>query len=204
MLGFVIVTTLLAAQPSGLEPVFIEDRGVEMMVRRRFYGVEGRRFAAARNSVFARQIGYQWAAGTSYHVSAEWHLEPTEDECRISSVFLSSEVTIELPHWVDFERASGRSKRQWRELSEGIQVHEHGHVNIAFYGITRARDILEALPPRPDCDALATDARAALEDASEWIARNQREYDRLSSHGEEQDAVADWFPHDDAVGRLPE
>lgn len=204
MLGFLLTTALFAAQSSPTDPIFLEDRGLEMVVRRRFYGIEGRNFSQAQTNVFARQLGFQWAASTSYNISAEWYLEETEAGCELTSAFLSSHLTIELPHWVDVQDASRRSQRQWQELSTRIQTHEHGHVNLAFYGMARARDLLEALPPAENCDRMAEIAGETVESVQDWTRRNQREYDRLSDHGQDQEAVADWVPHDDAVGRLPE
>ena len=70
--------------------------------------------------------------------------------------------------------------------------------------MARARDLLEALPPAENCDRMAEIADETVEAAHDWTRRNQREYDRLSDHGRDQDAVTDWVPHDDAVGRLPD
>jgi predicted secreted Zn-dependent protease len=70
-----------------------------------------------------------------------------------------------------------------------VELHEHGHRDIAEAAANDLARTLEALPGHPSCDALAAAARNAASTLLARHAQTQIAYDRETGHGATQGAV---------------
>jgi len=194
----VLVAALsVLVQSTPLDTEFMEDRSVELAVRREVYGIRARRSRDAEDYVEDRLDRGQWASTRRFHVSAEAYFAEERGTCSLDGVFVSAEAVVELPYWTGLPDASDRATGRWNAFFSGIVDHESAHLDIAMAGLTRIRDDLEALPPAGTCEDLDASIQSTVRDGRDWIDRNQRDYDDVTGHGQNEVAGAAWQPLED-------
>ena len=198
MIEFILPAALLF-QNTHLDTQIIDRDRLEIVLRRELYGVSGRNFRDASNAVFTRNLQTGSAASAQHSASMTWNFYSDGTECRLSSFYVYSEITLVYPHWVEVHDRSGRDRRRWDELFADFQVHEHGHADISIQMASALRNGMAALAPQPDCETLTGEIEALQADLADWEERNQLEYDRLTRHGLDQEDLGDWVAHDGAT-----
>lgn len=156
-----------------------------------FYDVDGADVRSLLTSL--RQRGPSdgsgtWAASTSWVF--RWSYQPLLDpSCRVQAAHVSLDLAYTYPQWNAPANVAPAVTTAWTGYLERVELHEHGHRDIAEAAANDLARALEALPAQPTCDALADAARAT---AAELLARHaqaQIAYDRDTGHGASQGAI---------------
>lgn len=156
-----------------------------------YYDVEGADIRALLTSL--RQRGPSdghgtWAASTSWVF--RWSYQPSVDAaCRVQLARVNLDLAYTYPQWNAPANAAPNIATAWQGYLSRVELHEHGHRDIAEAAANDLARTLEALPAQPSCEALADTARAT---ATELLARHaqaQVAYDRETGHGATQGAV---------------
>lgn len=156
-----------------------------------FYDVEGADVRSLLTSL--RQRGPSdghgtWAASTSWVF--RWSYQPALDPaCRVQAARVNLDLAYTYPRWNAPEHAAPAVSTAWTGYLARVELHEHGHRDIAEAAANDLARALEALPAQPTCEALADAARAS---AAELLARHaqaQVAYDRETGHGATQGAI---------------
>ena len=164
---------------------------VQVTAATSYYDVEGADIRALLASL--RQRGPSdghgtWAASTSWVF--RWAYQPTVDTtCRVQTARVNLELSYTYPRWDAPASVAPNVSTAWQGYLARVELHEHGHRDIAEAAANDLAQALEALPGQASCDALAETARAT---AAELLARHaqaQVSYDRETGHGATQGAV---------------
>ena len=181
-----------------LPPVIIDEPNLEIVIRREFYGVTGRRYRDAHNAAFTFQLSSGGVAMVRPDIQFQYSYEESDEGCRLTDYYVFSHVNITYPVWVEYEDRGRRDRERWDELFERLQIHENRHSDIAIQSAARWRNYLAMMDPEPTCEQLEAVIRAEFDREADWHERNQSEYDRITQHGQQQSEADDWVPHDDA------
>lgn len=164
---------------------------VQVTAATSYYDVEG---ADIRSLVASlRQRGPSdghgtWAASTSWMF--RWSYQPVLGTgCQVQAAQVSLELSYLYPRWNAPATAAPAVGTAWQGYLSRVELHEHGHRDIAEAAAGELARALEALPGQASCEALAGSARAI---AAELLARHalaQITYDRETGHGASQGAV---------------
>ena len=156
-----------------------------------YYDVEGADVRSLLASLRQRGPGDghgTWAASTSWVF--RWSYQPILDPtCRVQAARVSLDLTYVYPQWKAPANVAPSLATAWQGYLARVELHEHGHRDIAEAAANDLARALEALPAQPTCEALAETARAT---AAELLARHaqaQIAYDRETGHGATQGAV---------------
>jgi predicted secreted Zn-dependent protease len=164
---------------------------VQVTAATSYYDVEGADIRALLASL--RQRGPSdghgtWAASTSWVF--RWTYQPTVDAgCRVRVARVNLDLAYTYPRWDAPNGVAPNVTTAWQGYLSRVELHEHGHRDIAEAAANDLARALEALPGHASCDALAETARAT---AAELLARHaqaQVAYDRDTGHGATQGAV---------------
>lgn len=156
-----------------------------------FYDVEGADIRSLVSSL--RQRGPSdgrgtWAASTSWVF--RWSYQPIlGTACQVQAAQVGLELSYLYPRWNTSDAAAPTIGTAWQGYLDRVELHEHGHRDIAEAAAAELAHALEALPGQASCEALAESARAT---AAELLARHaqaQIGYDRETGHGATQGAV---------------
>jgi predicted secreted Zn-dependent protease len=154
-----------------------------------FYDIDGASAGALRDQI--HRLGPKDESGESRDALTVWELEwtyrdaPAADNCAVSDVRVTLDVTVTLPRWKPPATAATGLSAAWRTYLERVRLHEGGHRTIAE---RNARALFAALGPlrAPNCDALhSLVSRTAEEIVADGRARN-RAYDVQTKHGQTQ------------------
>jgi predicted secreted Zn-dependent protease len=165
--------------------------GVRLTTSTDYYAVEGASLASLLASLRQRGPGDghgAWAANTVWVF--RWSYRPTaEADCRVASARVDLDLTYTYPRWTAPTDAAPALVAAWDGFLARVELHEHGHREIAEAAAADLVKALQELPPQPACDALAATARTT---ANQLLARHadaQRTYDQETGHGTTQGAV---------------
>ncbi|MET0552441.1 MAG: DUF922 domain-containing protein [Vicinamibacteria bacterium] len=152
-----------------------------------YYEVTGSTAAELRASM-DRNGPNKSPSGRSSAGFAQWDVEwsylwtATSDECRLTRVSTSLTVNITLPRWSSVDRPVELAAR-WRRFVDALRTHEDGHAQNGRDATRVIGEKLRALPPEPDCPALA----AAIQKTAEGVLAEYRardvSYDLRTAHG---------------------
>jgi predicted secreted Zn-dependent protease len=165
--------------------------GVQVRFATQHYAVEG----TSRSGLLAslrergpRDGDESWAASTSW--SFRWSYRTAVDAgCRVVSARVDLELTSTAPEWDAPSSVSPSLVAAWDGYLDRVEVHEHGHEEIAERTAAEIVQALQALPARPSCDALGIAARDTVSVVLARHAAAQAAYDRETAHGATQGAV---------------
>jgi len=186
--------TVLAAEapgPPDPQTTAATTGAVQVTAATSYYDVEGADIRALLASL--RQRGPSdghgtWAASTSWVF--RWSYQPVVDTaCRVQVARVSLDLAYTYPRWDAPAAVAPNVTTAWQGYLSRVELHEHGHRDIAEAAANDLARAIEALPGHASCDALAETARAT---AAELLARHtqaQAAYDRDTGHGETQGAV---------------
>jgi predicted secreted Zn-dependent protease len=165
--------------------------GVRTTASTDYYTIEGASLSALLSSLRERgpSDGHgTWAANTTWVF--RWSYQPASDAgCRIASAKVDLALTYTYPRWTAPGDAAPGLVAAWDSYLTNVELHEHGHRDIAEDAAADLARTLQELPAQTSCDALAATARTT---ASQLLARHaeaQRAYDQETGHGERQGAV---------------
>lgn len=143
-----------------------------------------------------------WHGRTALSIERRVDLVSSREGCRFGGLRTTLVVTVTLPHLVTGDVRRRRALEQaWQRASEGLSVHEEGHVRIGVDEARASHGRLAAIGILPDCRA----ARRAL--VREELRFRQRQaflherYDRRTDSGARQGAFV--RVEVDAAGRAP-
>ena len=85
--------------------------------------------------------------------------------CEITAVEIELGLVVTLPQHSDPSSLGNlQLSSRWRELAEGVRVHEQAHVDIYIEGVEAFQQRVKALPERfSDCDTLKSSLESAWE-----------------------------------------
>ncbi len=150
------------------------------------YDVEGRRYRDAVSRI--RQVGPMgYDAVTHSAISYYFETSRGPDGCSLRYLELPLDVRILYPRWTGYERARRAERDAWDRHIHVLTVHENIHALIAFLGTIEAYNSLIQTAAEPDCDALQALLRARTDEANDRVRQWQRDFDRVTDHGMEQD-----------------
>jgi predicted secreted Zn-dependent protease len=156
-----------------------------------YYPVEGSSLRALLTSLRERgpSDGHgTWAANTAWVF--RWSYKPVSGaECRVGSASVELALTYTYPQWTAPVDASPAVVAAWEGYLARVELHEHGHRDIAEAAAADLVKALEALPAQSSCDALAATARSTAGQILTRHADDQRAYDLETGHGATQGAV---------------
>jgi predicted secreted Zn-dependent protease len=129
-----------------------------------------------------------WAASTGWVF--RWSYQPIIDvTCQVQTASVTLDLTYTYPHWTPAPATSNTLVSAWEGYLSHVELHEHGHRDIAQATATDLLQALEALPAQTTCDDLANAARATADAILTRHAQAQIAYDRDTRHGATQGAV---------------
>jgi predicted secreted Zn-dependent protease len=158
-----------------------------------YYEVTGSTAADLRTSLDRngpkKNAGGRVSAGwTKWDVEWSYLWTTTSDECRLTRVSTTLTLTTTLPRWSSADHPGELSAR-WNRFLEALRAHEDGHARNGHDATRVIGERLRALPPEPDCPALAAAIQKAAEAAlAEYRARDVS-YDLRTAHGLTQGAA---------------
>jgi predicted secreted Zn-dependent protease len=156
-----------------------------------FYAVEGADVRSLLASLRQRGPADRhgtWAASTSWVF--RWSYEAVaQADCRVQRAGVALDLTYTYPQWTPPLGASDTLIGAWQGYLARVELHEHGHRDIAQGAAAELVRTLETLPAQATCDALADSARAAAEALLTRHNQAQITYDRETRHGATQGAV---------------
>jgi predicted secreted Zn-dependent protease len=184
----------LAADPSrspDVQAPAAAPAAVQVTSAASFYDVEGSDVRTLLASL--RQRGPAdghgtWAASTGWVF--RWSYQPVVDAgCHVELASVALDLTYTYPHWAATPDATAALVTAWQRYLERVELHEHGHRDIAQGAADDLVRTLEALPAQTTCEDLAVNARAAVDELLIRHAQAQVTYDRETGHGATQGAV---------------
>lgn len=123
------------------------------------------------------------AAGRSAHASAYTQFHWTKRQRgEICAFEVRMESHVVFPQHIDPVGLSDEAWRWWSDYAQTLEMHEAGHLKIAY---DTYPDLVFALENGP-CDTANARAEAVLDDLNYRQAR----YDRVTDHGANQAAIA--------------
>jgi predicted secreted Zn-dependent protease len=190
----------LAPAPASAElpPVAADEQAtaaipdsVHVTTSSQYYAVEGASISSLLTSL--RRHGPSdgsgtWAASTGWVF--RWSYQPIADPaCRVASAHVELELTGTYPQWDAPDGVAPAVSTAWSSYLTHVELHEHGHQQIAERAAADLVRTLETLPAQTSCDTLAASARATAADLLARHAEAQAAYDRETGHGATQGAV---------------
>ena len=135
-----------------------------------------------RNGPRKSPSGRSSAGFTQWNVEWSYLWTTTSDECRLTRVSTTLTVATTLPRWSPADPPVELSAR-WSRFLEALRAHEDGHAQNGRDATRVIGERLRALPPEPDCPALAAAVQKAAEAVlAEYTARDVS-YDVRTAHG---------------------
>ena len=172
--------------PPGYEAPPPLPTGVVAEVRERPYRVQGVTEAEiARSLAMNRRPG---EGGGRYSGSYSWQMRwsfqygPARGGCRMRSVRLRLRSEMQLPEWVDRERADSALIAAWDTYIERLRRHENRH---QVHAHSAARDVYRMLKrfTAPTCATMESRANARARRILERYREKDRRYDEETRHG---------------------
>lgn len=180
------------AQARQSAPDFPRMDQVPVRIDLEFYDVEGRSSRALEESIrYAGPIGFD--AATRANMSAYWEYQRVGQRCQLTVLEVPLEVTIRYPRWVDLDRASRQMRTSWERRMVVLEVHENGHAILAFATALDLYNELALFGQDLDCNSVNESMQVLSDAAMATLRIRQREYDRITEHGERQNDY-DWTP----------
>lgn len=184
----------LAADPTGpprAQATTGLPAAVQVTSATTYYDVEGADIRALLASLRQRgpSDGHEtWAASTSWVF--RWTYQPTLDPvCRVQAAHVSLDLAYTYPQWNAPANVAPTVTTAWRGYLARVELHEHGHRDIAEAAANDLARALEALPEQASCDTLAETARTTAADLLARHSQAQVAYDRETGHGATQGAI---------------
>ena len=180
-----------AARPPDGQDAAAVPTTVQVTSATSFYDVEGADVRTLLASL--RQRGpadghEQWAASTVWVF--HWSYQPVVDAgCRVRQAGITLDLTYTYPKWAPPPDATPTLVTAWQRYLARVELHEHGHRDIAQGAADDLIRALEALPAQATCDDLAATARATVDGLLTRHAQAQVTYDHETGHGATQGAV---------------
>jgi predicted secreted Zn-dependent protease len=168
----------------------IEDR-VRVRVLTEIYPVEGADLQTLLASLRQRgpsDGGDTWAASTAW-VFRWSYRSAVAPACRVVTARVELDLTYTYPRWTAPLAVPAAAVTAWEAYLAHVELHEHGHREIAEAAAADLITALEALPAERTCDALAVSARALASTVLDRHVEAQATYDRETGHGAIQGAV---------------
>lgn len=126
---------------------------------------------------------------TDFGLTLSYDLYEEAAGCRIDRIAVQLEIDMQLPRLADDVRASSERRTRWRQAREGLNRHEHGHIDIALEHAERLLEALHALPTSADCHAARRVAGRQYMRLAMRHSLAQQLYDLRTDSGARQGAV---------------
>jgi predicted secreted Zn-dependent protease len=164
---------------------------VRLTTATEYYAVEGSTVSSLLASLRERgpNDGHgTWAANTAW--TFRWSYQPVSGaDCRAGPARVELALTYTYPKWTVPLDVAPSVVAAWDGYLDRVELHEHGHRDIAEATAAELVTSLEALPAESSCDALAATARTTAGQILARHADEQRAYDQETGHGTTQGAV---------------
>lgn len=109
-----------------------------------------------------------------------------DGRCGLDDVKIELEVLMTLPEWHAKRHADPRLEQGWPGYLAALTGHEMGHRANGVKAAFGVRDVLAAMPPMQDCEALAAAANTSATAVLGDYRKADVEYDRQTDHGAKQ------------------
>ncbi|MCI5066123.1 DUF922 domain-containing protein [bacterium] len=136
--SLVAVCALCSAVIGSLQPAQMSefDRLPLQGVKIQYYDIDGRTADELKEAMRTRgpvdEFGRRSYAYTSWHVQWRWpSRERAAEEVDLRGAEVSLSISLTLPRWSGYERASSHLRARWNRFSQALLFHELGHVAIA-------------------------------------------------------------------------
>jgi len=109
--------------------------------------------------------------------------------CRVSEVHVKVSATLQMPDWLDRDRAPPDLQSRWSAFYQALMVHEEGHRDN---GVRAGNDFMRrigALGGAADCPTLSANIAALGQQLTTEYQSVDDAYDRTTRHGATQGAV---------------
>lgn len=126
---------------------------------------------------------------TDFGLTLSYDLYEEAAGCRIDRIAVQLEIQMQLPRLADDVRASAERRARWRHAREGLNRHEHGHIDIALEHAERLLEALHDLPTSGDCRAARRVAGRQYMRLAMRHSLAQQIYDLRTGSGARQGAV---------------
>jgi predicted secreted Zn-dependent protease len=151
-------------------------------------GADARTLLASLRQRGPRDGHESWAASTGWVF--RWSYQPVADAgCHVQRASIALDLTFTYPRWAPPPDAAATLVTAWQRYLARVELHEHGHRDIAQGAADDLIRTLEALPAQATCNDLAVVARATVDERLTRHAEAQATYDRETGHGATQGAV---------------
>lgn len=180
-LAILLTSPPAVAQSRTAPPAFAAMPGIAF----RYYDVSGRTgqevAASLRRNALRRPDGQSASGLTRWGYSFRWGEYSDRHGCRIRDPRNDVSITVTLPRLASADRLAPRDRAWWDDYRRTIERHEAGHARIA---LDHAGDFARAAEGAR-CGEIKTIAARVMERAG----RLQADYDRVTRHGQAQEAV---------------
>jgi predicted secreted Zn-dependent protease len=119
----------------------------------------------------------QWRFGTA---------SQADGRCGLAAVKVELEILMTLPEWHPKRHADPRLEQGWPGYLAALTGHEMGHRANGVKAAFGVRDVLAAMQPMQDCEALARAANASAMTVVDDYRKADVEYDVQTDHGAKQ------------------
>ena len=109
-----------------------------------------------------------------------WTVENSR-ECRVADARIELDLKVVLPKWSELNETDANARSQLKYLSKIVERHEHRHVEIARRYARQIERELKQMPPQPDCQRLAKEAKGVFRNGLAEHNRAQKRFDELDA-----------------------
>ncbi|MEO8401359.1 MAG: DUF922 domain-containing Zn-dependent protease [Gammaproteobacteria bacterium] len=131
----------------------------------------------------------RYDADTRWYIKWRYDYNEGRDQCSLSKVQVTVDVTYYLPLWVDYKNADPALQNRWNDYMTNLRTHEIGHAENGKNAAVEIETTLLNFPVMENCDELG---KAANAKANSIVAKYNAEdiqYDSETKHGKIQGAV---------------
>jgi len=162
--------------------------------RTNYYSVTGATMREVRESIARNR---PWRQSSPMDGRTDWtirwrsNLDSSGQGARVLSTEVTATITVTLPSWKPPEEVSEDMLERWKRYFANLKRHEDGHVAIALQAAAAVRQRTSAIREAPTVQELQRLIDRAGHQAMEEFKAKEKEYDRITQHGVNQDA---WRP----------
>ncbi len=157
-----------------------------------YYDVQGTTLPQLRASLSA--LGPVDDDGERHHGQVNWNLQwrynysTDRGGCRLTGFAVQRSTTMQLPRWVDVDRASPALRSEWERYSQALRLHEDGHVETGALAAAEIERRAAAVKRSSTCAALGTTLDGIGKAVVQEFKARDVEYDATTGHGATQGA----------------
>lgn len=160
----------------------------EIKIEETYYQIYGSTAQELRQQM--NQLGPEDYDGyTSWYVRWNYHYQEQNQQCRINSVRVNTDIKIILPAWQKPTNINPQLANQWSNYLHILTLHEYRHKQHGIDASYAIFNKLNSFPAYPSCNQLEQEANRASHDLINYYSQQDVIYDQDTNHGATEGAI---------------